>query len=592
MKKLSTQSFLFGTLFVIVTLLLIDVISWTHTRSFLLREVHSDLQKKLSLSKILIDVGAFERKDLASLKTFADDIRKSTELRTTLIDKTGRVLADSEIDIEGLERVENHLGRKEVQQALRLGSGLVIRTSDTIHKKLIYYCETLKNDGRVIGFIRLSMFSPAFNEKLQFLASLLVKLNIIVLAIFVTGFLLYSRLLNYCFNSFRRSLSVQKDAAEFTHLPKHPFEEFNYLRLDMNAVCASLQNRNKTLITQKRQAQDILNTLSEGLGAFDNAGLPLLYNKAFIDILNLEKEHIANTPFYDWLHFPPLIQDIERFSRKGKEVKRRIRYYNNKYIDYHILPLVKGDVLSGFLLCVNNVTDLQHLETVRQDFVDNVSHEFKTPLTSILGYTETLLSGSVSDANAQQKFLKKIDEQTRQLERIVIDLLQLSRIEHHAVQKIKKINPISSIKSVFRELEPLAREQKISMELDIPNTKEKVRIRGNKSLFQSLIRNLLTNAIYYNRANGNVWLKARHDEHKIRIEVKDTGIGIPKSEQERIFERFYRIDKSRSKNAGGTGLGLSIVKHITEAFSGTFGVESRPGEGSTFWIEFPVEKSS
>jgi two-component system phosphate regulon sensor histidine kinase PhoR len=592
MKKLSTQSFLFGTLFVIIALLLIDVISWTRTRSFLLEEVHRDLQKKLSLSKILIDVDAFERKDLTRLKAFADEIKQSTELRTTFIDKTGRVLADSEIDIAGLKRVENHLGRKEVQQALRSGSGLAHRTSNTIHKKLIYYCETLKNNGRVIGFVRLSMFSPAFNEKLKFLASMFAILNVIALVVFVTGFLLYSRLLNSCFSSFHRSLSVQKDTAKFTPLPKHPFEEFNYLRLDMNAVCANLQNQNKTLITQKRQAQDILNTLSEGLGAFDNAGLPLLYNKAFVDILNLEKEQIADKPFYDWLHFPPLIQDIEKFSRKCKEVKRRIRYYHDKYIEYHILPLANGEVFPGFLVCVNNVTDLQHLETVRQDFVDNVSHEFKTPLTSILGYTETLLSGSVTDANAQQKFLKKIDEQTRQLEKIVSDLLQLSKIEHHAVQKIKKINPISSIKSTFRELVPLARDQKISMKLDIPSAKEKVKIRGNKSLFQSLIRNLLSNAIYYNRPDGKVWLRASHDEHKIRIEVKDTGIGIPKSEQKRIFERFYRIDKSRSRNVGGTGLGLSIVKHITEAFGGTLGVESQSGEGSTFWLEFPVEKST
>jgi len=234
------------------------------------------------------------------------------------------------------------------------------------------------------------------------------------------------------------------------------------------------------------------------------------------------------------------------------------------------------------------VTHLQQLETIRQDFVANVSHEFKTPLTSIRGYAETLLSGTIDSKKQREKFLQKIEKQTIHLENLVSDLLQLSRIEKRKTEDLVKLKPVPLIKKILSEFEPLVQESKLVFHKEIPKFEEKIRIKANEHLLQTIIWNLLTNAMQYNKPDGQIWFRLMIKDHNLRMEVEDTGLGIPPSQQERIFERFYRVEDARYQFPEGSGLGLSIVRHSVDLLSGTIGLTSEEDKGSLFWVEIPL----
>ncbi|MBN2366131.1 MAG: hypothetical protein EH225_09105 [Calditrichaeota bacterium] len=589
MKKFSRKTFIFAIISVIIALLVMDLYIWTHTRDFILSNLRQDLSRKVSLARQLIDVSAVEREDRQNLKEFADEIKKLTEYRTTIINKQGEVLADSEVPIEELNLVENHLLRSEVQQALRTGSGLDVRTSATIDRKLIYYCEPLRINGRIVGFIRFAVFSQEYRERTAYLRSIIIQVNLILFIFALIAVFIYWKWFKRQLMRIQTPVMSQRDHDAFISIPEHKYEEFDLLRGELNALGEKLEHQKDQLRMQRDQMSNILHSLSEGVAAFGPEGYLLFYNKNFIRILQLQQDLAENSPYYDWIHFPPLIQDIEKYLRDGQEVKKRTKYYKETVIEYQILPLhFWEDNTSGFILTVQDATHLQQLETIRQDFVANVSHEFKTPLTSIRGYAETLLAGMDDNPEIREKFLKKIMNRTKHLENLVVDLLQLSRIERKETAELKKLELKPVLLDIMEEFKPIVQTSNLTLKVDIDEKLTDVYIYANKNLLHTVISNLMTNAIQYNGENGEIRFRARKTNKTIRLEVEDTGIGIPENQLNRIFERFYRIENARTAYPEGSGLGLSIIRHAVSLLNGQIGVDSKLGEGSTFWVEIPT----
>lgn len=589
MKKFSTKTWLFCFLILVIALLVFDLYLWNHTKSFLIEEIRQDFRKKIAISEVLLGTNSTQNLDRDTLFQLAREIKKLTSYRTTFIDKDGWVLADSDVPSTELSSVENHLTRPEVQQALRVGYGLDRRKSATIQEKLFYYCEPLRENGRITGFIRLAMFSPEYGSRLKFLTGLIIQSNLFFIFISLVATFFYNRMLGSQLTNFRKSLYAQRDEPGFQKLPRQSLQEFDLLANEINHLGEKLHNFYIDLDNRLQQLLAIFNSLSEGVAAFDREGMVIIHNNKFREIMGLPLDTARKIKYYDWIHFPPIIQDIENFLENNQQIKKRIKFYGDRFIDYQILPLLNHhSALAGFLLTLADVTHLQQLETIRQDFVANVSHEFKTPLTSIRGYAETLLESGGEKKKQREKFLKKIEKQTIHLENLVTDLLQLSRIERKEMEELIKMNPVPVIKKLISEYLPVVSERNLTLHKEIPKFEKKIRIKANPQILQTILTNLINNAIQYNRPGGQIWFRLSVTDTALRMEVEDNGIGIPADQLERIFERFYRVESARYIFPEGSGLGLSIVKHSVELLSGQVGVESKEEQGSLFWVEIPL----
>jgi len=334
-----------------------------------------------------------------------------------------------------------------------------------------------------------------------------------------------------------------------------------------------------------------LNSIASGVMAFSPEGRIIFVNDAFRRIFRMDGVDLEHQEIYKWIHFPPLIRDIEVFLRDKTltEITNTIKFYDESYIEYRIFrQKLGGEREQGYLLTVRDITRLQQLETVRRDFVANVSHEFKTPLSSIRGYAETLISGSTDDDETRIKFLKKIERQTIRLENLVADLLQLAKIEKKDISDRTRIDVASMIQEIGEEFNPLARQAGLALEQDLTGDASGIRIEANPDLVRTILANLLSNAIQYNRPQGKVSVRLKKAGKFCVIEVEDTGIGISKEERKRIFERFFRTNDARAIFTDGTGLGLSIVKNAVDSLSGHIDVESELGKGTVFTVRLPL----
>ncbi|MBU1096666.1 MAG: GHKL domain-containing protein [Bacteroidetes bacterium] len=573
----------------ITVILITNVIIWHGSKSFLVDEIKIEMNQKVNLAKKIIDLNAFTEYDYSSLKIFTNEIKRLTGLRTTLISKTGTVLADSEIDIQKLGSVENHFGRPEIQDAFSSGSGFAIRRSTTINKDLMYYCENLYSEKRVVGFIRFAMFSTNFDEQMGNITNLLVISDLIFLISVFIFFLYYNNKMRSQIETLHIELENSRNGNFFTGISPQEFAEFDFLSSSINLLGSKLQNNISVLSERNNELLGVFNSLEVSVAAFNSNGKILYYNSAFVDLTNNPQSAVSGEYFYNFIDFPPLINDIQDYIKNKITIKKLCKYFRDTYIEYQISPLILSNLEdNGFLITITDVTNIQKTEIMRQDFVSNVSHEFKTPLTSIRGYAETLLSSKPNNPEVQEKFLQKIAKQTYQLESIVNDLLQLSRVEKNENIVLQQMNPFQIFEDISTDFQIQCSTKNLFFKTEFQNQGKELLINANANLLQMLLTNLLVNAIQYCRENGKIWFRVKEADNELVIEIEDTGVGIPEKEIQRIFERFYRVENTRNINPEGTGLGLSIVKHIVELLKGKIELESRLNEGSVFRIFLPI----
>jgi two-component system, OmpR family, phosphate regulon sensor histidine kinase PhoR len=382
-----------------------------------------------------------------------------------------------------------------------------------------------------------------------------------------------------------------------------PRDEVADLADALNETAARLATTIESLSGERNRSSAILRSMVEGVAVVDTRERLIFFNRAFAGILNLDGERSEGRPLIEVIRNSQLVALIRKAlqGEEGLQADIAMGFVQQRSFSVTaaaVNPLDSAAArvnpakaepakASGAVVVLHDVTELRRLERVRQDFVANVSHEFKTPLTAIQGFAETLLAGAIDDPTNNRRFLEIIREHAARLARLTDDLMKLARIEAGKLElQFSPVNLADVAEGCEETAAMKAGRKQIALEMNVPATLPLV--RGNANLLHEVLQNLLDNAVQYTHPGGKITVTAQPRERDVVVTVADTGIGIPLADQERIFERFYRVDAARSREAGGTGLGLSIAKHIVESHGGRISVESEIGAGSKFSFSIPL----
>lgn len=517
------------------------------------------------------------------LEKWAAQAATNLGARLTFVDPKGVVLADSRQDPASLE---NFSGREEIQRARQAQEGTSVRRDEGLGTDVCYFAVTvnyLKHPGYVLRLgVSLPIDAAAAAVHHRILAASLVAA---LLALSVTY--LFSRSITLRIDrlkAFAETLVEVKPAEPF--LPEDD-DELGYLARSLNQASAHLRGFVDRMSLETARRDAIFSSMIEGVLAVDNELRILFGNDSFARAVGARRPLVERLPLLEFVRDPRLLEILTRVLVSGQSVQARLQLGpEDGVFQVHASPLAAPS-RRGAIVILHDITDLERLERIRKDFVANVSHELRTPLTAIRGYAETLLDGAIQDSEVNRTFLEAIKAHAVRLNNIASDLLALSELESGKRPDVHE--PVSlreALDSAMRAIEPEANLRGVRMD---SSGVSDLRVLGQKLRLEQALVNLLDNAIKFNRPDGNVAVAAElAPDGKARITIKDTGIGIPSHDLPRIFERFYRVDKARSREMGGTGLGLAIVRHSIERMNGSVFVESELGVGSTFTILLPI----
>ncbi len=552
-------------------------------KAFIEKDIEDNIRRELFLCRELLAPG-----DLKDADALAGRMGLSLGLRVTIIAPDGKVLGDSDIESADLAGIENHLDRPEVQQAIREGFGHSRRYSYTLKKYMMYSAVLLgeKPPAPVLRLVIPVSSITEFEAKMQKI--LVVALAAVFLLSLVLSVMVSSAVTRPVSRISSTARSISEGDLSARALVSSD-DEIGDLAKTLNHMADEIRAKIDSIASGEAKLEAVLSSMVEGVIVTDEKGAILIANPSarkmfFIDTAPEGKaplEVIRNSS----------VQDIvDRIIRKGQKVaseEMQLSRPDERSVIVSAAAVMKEGELSGALLVFHDITELRRLERMRQDFVANVSHELRTPLSSIKGYSETLMDGGVTQQKQQKEFLGIIYRESDRLAKLIDDLLDLSRIESGKMaMALMPADLLPAVKRASAILEKQAAVKSIRITVDIPAGTP--RILADESRLSQVILNLLDNAVKYTPEGGEVRISAVPDGAFVRVDVSDTGAGIPETDIPRIFERFYRVDKARSRELGGTGLGLSIVKHIVQAHGGQVWVKSAPGDGSTFSFTIPI----
>jgi len=523
--------------------------------------------------------------DPSDLRSWTEWIGRSGA-RATVIDSSGRVLADSQYDPETMQ---NDSSRPEIREAFVSGSGQSIRHNAALGRDLVYRAVRYDQAGASPVVICLALPLAQVEESVSELRRRIYVASLIVLLLGGMFWVVYFRVFAARIERLK-DFSQRVAQGDFRPVTDDgPRDELAELSDSLNETAAWMDRTIRSLSGERNRSSAILRSMVEGVAVIDSQEKIVFCNRAFSEIWNLDSTAIEGRPVIEAVRNSDLLSLI-RGALRGEEGLRSeiaMGIVQQRSFSVTATPVIAlegalaGDRPSGAVIVLHDVTELRRLERVRHDFVANVSHEFKTPLTAIQGFAETLLAGALEDPRNNRRFLEIIRDHATRLADLTDDLLKLARIEAGKMEV--QFGPVQLAEVIDRcvEIAQLkATRKRISLEVDVPAHLPSV--HGDASLLRDVVQNLLDNALQYTPEGGHVRISAHAEPREAIVSVDDTGIGIPLADQERIFERFYRVDAARSREAGGTGLGLSIAKHIVEVHGGRLWVESEVGRGSKF----------
>ena len=520
-----------------------------------------------------------------ALEEWAKAAGARAQARVTLIDPRGMVLADSRHDPETME---NHAGRPEVRAATELGSGSSIRHSATLDHDLCYVAASLSYGGAPRHVLRLAVPLEDVDEAVAAVrwrilgASLAAAFVALVIAYF------FSRSFTRRISRLRAFAEGLVDTRVSGTLAPDAEDELGALARSLDRTATQLRELVDRLNLESARREAILTSMVEGVLAVDSELRVTFCNDSFARAVAVTLPVTERLPLLELVRDPELLDLLSNAIVSGEPSRGRLELPSaaGRSFEVQVAPLAAASQ-RGAIAILHDVSDLERLERVRKDFVANVSHELRTPLTAIRGYAETLLDGALEDPENNRRFLEVIKAHSIRLNNIASDLLTLSELESGKPDsKPERVAVQSALESALNTVEAEARLRDVRV---VTEGREEAFVLGDKVRLEQVLINLLDNAIKFNRPGGEVQVTAGPTGNgKVRITIRDTGIGIPSEDLSRIFERFYRVDKARSRDMGGTGLGLSIVKHVIERMGGSVHVESELGNGSTFTVLLPA----
>lgn len=505
--------------------------------------------------------------------------------RITVITAQGLVLADSQSDPQTME---NHAGRPELQDALANGSGHSIRHSVTINRDLLYYAVRQPTAAGQPVLLRFALpLSSVTSVLMQFRESLWLA-SLLILGVIGGATLLVSRQLT---NRVDRLTAFSKRVAEgdFHAEPSGSSgDALDSLGSSLNQTAARLDQTIRTLTEERNLSSAILGSMVEGVAVVNASERVLFSNPSFASILGLGSPPQPGSGLVEVVRQTELIEAVRKVLAGESRVESEIVTGTlRQHFFAATVAAVRTTQANGAVVVLHDITDLRKLERVRRDFVANVSHEFRTPLTAIQGFSETLLGGAMNDPRNRDRFLGIILEHARRLARLTDDLLMLSKMDADRLElELRRLPVEQLVAGCVETAQPRAVEKDLRLSVNLG--KKLPDIAGDRRRLTEVLQNLLDNAIQYTPSGGQIMVSAESSNREVVFTVSDTGIGIPQADQPRIFERFYRVDVARSREVGGTGLGLSIAKHLMEAHGGKLWVESEVGHGSQFHFSVPI----
>jgi two-component system phosphate regulon sensor histidine kinase PhoR len=576
--------------YLLITLISLVAVTWfasSSIRNFFLDQTATDLLSRARLleNQMTQFLGPLET---SVVDAICKEIGVSSATRITVILPSGIVIGDSN---EDPAIMDNHALRPEIIEAREGNVGKSIRFSTTLQKRMMYVAIPLKEKEEIIAVIRAALPVTAIDQALRVI-QIKILLGGVFIALLAAGIsLLVSRRIS-------RPIENLKQGADFFargdlsyRMPGTDLVEIDSLVETLNQMAGQLEDRLNTIVRQKNELTAVLSSMTEGVIAVDMDERIISINKAAARIFENLPENLLNRSIPEVIRNPDLQKFINKALSSQENLEEDITLYQGgeRILYVHNTPLEDADGRrSGILVVLNDVTHLRKLENMRKDFAANVSHEIKTPLTAIKGFVETLRTGDGADPKETDRFLAIIEKHVNRLTAIIEDLMKLSKIEQQDERSEVHLEE-SSIKKTILSAIQICREKADAKHITVDLLcAEDMSAQVDSRLMAQAMVNLLDNAINYSGEKSHIEISASLKGKELIVSVQDHGIGIPKKHLSRLFERFYRVDKARSRNLGGTGLGLAIVKHIAHAHGGRVSVESIPDKGSTFSLHLPT----
>ena len=505
--------------------------------------------------------------------------------RVTLLTRDGVVMADSEFRFD---EMDNHLSRPEIISATQSRVGESSRFSTTLQKPMLYVALKAMDSHSNLGFIRTALSTERIDEEFNYLRKVIIIAA--SLTTLIALFIGYWLAMSFA-RPLRQMTIIANDYAQGHYqlrIPSDRRDEIGALARSLNKMADISARRFNIIKTERDQLSTILKSMNEGVITVNDKGLITHVNRAACRILRTSGERCLGQSLQDIDASNNLNQAFIQCQQEQVSVERSIQldgYTFARHYRLHVTLLKHSDQADAILV-LQDTTDVQRMDKMRADFVANASHELKTPITAIRGFAETLIEDEAIERQTQQRFIRKIHGQSIRLSDLVSELLALSRLESNDAAFNTQVDLQQIVQRVCDNLQAVAQGHQVILDLD--TEAQPIILLGDENALSQMVTNLVDNAIKYTPAMGHVHVVIEVDASTALLSIKDDGIGIDEANQERIFERFYRVDKARSQSLGGTGLGLAIVKHIVQSHKGSLKLKSKLNQGSTFVIKIPL----
>jgi len=580
MKKNLFYKIFFSYLVIIsLSFLLLDLFLREEVEKNLTSQIETEM---MSYAKII---------DLSPREKITEQIGEMANIsncRVTLIDARGKVFADSEKDVT---QMENHSNRPEVQEARLKGSGISVRFSSSLNIDMLYVAVTIRNGEKINGYVRLARPLHDVQKVIQKMYESILGASAIAVIVSLLIALFISYRLAEPIRAMERFTEKLRQGEPVGAILLNTADETKKLADNINFLVEELKDKIRIANEEKSKLMTALTSMTEGVLIINAQGLIEFVSPVLGDMLSVRYEDVFGKTLMEAFRSAELQKILTEFKRTGENITREITLDMAEAVILNVsVSAVHGYPQEDKTMIVfHDVTRLKKLEKVKEDFVANVTHEIRTPLTAIIGYLETIKNGAIGNIDETKKFVDIILNQAERLNRLVEDLLTLSHIELKELKfNFENVSINAAITNVISLVEAKAKEKKITIH---NNVRENFpMIRADKDKLTQIFVNILDNAVKFTPESGRITIVAKEADAYTAVSISDTGIGVPRDEIQRLGERFYRVDRSRSRDLGGTGLGLSIVKHLMIAHGGRMEIESELGRGTTVFLLFPLAK--